>query len=331
MLQTSLLDALRSSAVAASEVGGITQHIGAFQVGPHDAAVQACTPTADFLLHRPASLHSLCITPEHCLLSPAGGCKPPTQPCMAHRWWSGAAVRGPCTSRLACMARVSELLKCLWQVSMPDSHQSITFLDTPGHAAFSAMRARGASVTDVVVLVVAADDGVKAQVCLQPAGRCMGPPALQVPAGTCITQRGDRQPGHEPAVILRVQAAQLPPMQVQTPNHVSCSRGSHALQGTLHAASLQRTDPGLPASASLPLRCSHGVQTKEALAHALAAECPIVVALTKCDLPGAEPARVRRELMAEGLELEEAGGDVQVGWPGRLLLTVGDRLAQDAE
>ena len=55
-----------------------------------------------------------------------------------------------------------------------------------------------------------------------------------------------------------------------------------------------------------------GLQTKEALAHALASGCPIVVALTKCDLPGAQPERVRRELMAEGLELEEAGGDVQV-------------------
>jgi translation initiation factor IF-2 len=98
-----------------------------------------------------------------------------------------------------------------YQVVTPRGHK-VTFIDTPGHEAFTAMRQRGAQVTDIVVLVVAADDGVKPQ-------------------------------------------------------------------------------------------------TVEAINHAKAAQVPMIVAINKIDKQGADPQRVRTELLSHEIVVESLGGD----------------------
>ncbi|MDB5671292.1 MAG: translation initiation factor, partial [Alphaproteobacteria bacterium] len=100
-----------------------------------------------------------------------------------------------------------------YQVQLPDKSK-ITFLDTPGHEAFTEMRARGANVTDIVVLVVAADDGLKPQ-------------------------------------------------------------------------------------------------TIEAINHTKAAGVPMIVAINKIDKPGANPQKVREELLQHEIMVEDMGGEVQ--------------------
>ena len=98
--------------------------------------------------------------------------------------------------------------------SVSTANGDVTFIDTPGHAAFTSMRARGAKITDIVMLVVAADDGV------------------------------------------------------------------------------------------MP-------QTEEAIQHAKAAEVPLIVAINKIDLEGADADRVTNELAAKDVVPEEWGGETQ--------------------
>lgn len=122
--KTSLLDFIRRARVAAGEAGGITQHIGAYVVDVAEA------------IHNLANQKASGASPQKGEKSAKGAAKA-----------KGKAKEKSPTAKSDSSSSITHL----------------TFLDTPGHAAFSSMRSRGAKVTDIVILVVSAIDGVMPQ------------------------------------------------------------------------------------------------------------------------------------------------------------------------
>jgi small GTP-binding protein len=135
--KTTLLDALRGTTVAAREAGGITQGVSAFSVAMR-AEARGVGDVAD-----PPKADSKSSPAPKAAKADAAS-KTPTATVS-----SGKAASPPAAP--AATAASSSTVDV------------ITFLDTPGHALFSSMRARGAAVTDVVVLVIDGKDGVMPQ------------------------------------------------------------------------------------------------------------------------------------------------------------------------
>jgi translation initiation factor IF-2 len=214
-----------------------------------------------------------------------------------------------------------------YQVTSPESGKKITFIDTPGHAAFTAMRARGAKVTDIVILVVAADDGVMPQT-VEAINHAK---AAKVPMIIAINKidKPDAKPERVRTELLQYEV-QVESMGGEVVDVEVSAKNKTNLDKLLEMIALQAELLDLKTNASRP---AEGTVIEAKLDRGRGPVATVLVqrgTLKVGDIivAGAEMGRVRALINDQGVTIDEAGPSVPVevlGFNGPP--EAGDRLA----